>query len=143
MPGLILNLKPWETFLVGNVVLQNGGRRTQLRVSDDKAGVLRLSDALHPDQVTTPLTRAYHMAQLLLLGQVCDGVSAESLRELLMEAQAALGDTKVIAEALAYAEQARYFKVLRTLKPHLPSEAMLLNGGFVSPAQRLHSANDR
>lgn len=130
MPGLILNLKPWETFLVGDTVIQNGGRRTQLRVRDDKAGVLRLSDAMHPDDVRTPLTRAYYAAQLLLLGQGGDDITAALLLDLLDEARAALGDTAVVAEALRYAGSGQYYKVLRTLRPHLPEEALLLSDRF-------------
>ncbi|MEM9988290.1 MAG: flagellar biosynthesis repressor FlbT, partial [Pseudomonadota bacterium] len=68
MAGLLLNLKPYEKFLVGGIVLQNGQRRSQLRILDDKAGVLRLSEALHPDRVKTPLTRAYYAAQSIVVG---------------------------------------------------------------------------
>lgn len=127
MTGLILNLRPWETFLVGDLVLQNGGRRAQIRVRDDKAGVLRLSDALHPDGVNTPLTRAYYAAQLLLLGREEKGADQALLLKLLTEASEAFGETAAFAEALRHAADQRYFKVLRTLKPLLPEEALLLS----------------
>ena len=127
MPGLILNLKPWERFLVGDAVLQNGGRRTQLRINDDRTGVLRLSDALHPDDVRTPLTRAYYAAQLLVLGKGDAELTPTLLRQLLEEAKTALGNTEVLANALTYASEGRYYKVLRTLRPHLPGEVVLLS----------------
>jgi flagellar protein FlbT len=125
--GLILNLRPWETFLVGDLVLQNGGRRAQLRVRDDNAGVLRLSDALHPNQVVSPLTRAYYAAQLLLLGKEECGASLSLLLGLLQELEEALGDTHTIADALRHASDRRFHKVLRTLRPLLPEEALLLS----------------
>lgn len=127
MSGLILNLKPWETFLVGSVVLQNGGRRSQLRVRDDAAGVLRLTDALHPDEVNTPLTRAYYSAQVLLLGEPPASVSDATLLQLLDEACVALGSSPALCAALEHAGEKKYFKVLRALKPLLPEEALLLS----------------
>ena len=126
MSGLILNLKPWETFLVGESILQNGGKRGQLRVRDQKTGVLRLSDALHPDDVQTPLTRAYSAAQLLLLKQGTDQISPSFLVALLEEARTALAYTDVLDKALRYAFEGEYYKVLRVLKPHLPTEVSIL-----------------
>ncbi|GGY43876.1 flagellar biosynthesis repressor FlbT [Parvularcula lutaonensis] len=133
MTGLILNLRPWETFLVGDLVLQNGGKRAQIRVRDEQAGVLRLSDALHPDQVQTPLTRAYYTAQLLLLGKDEGGADLPLLLRLLTEAGEALGHPPPIAHALRHASEQRFFKVLRTLRPLLPEEVLLLAGGGTGP----------
>jgi len=133
VPGLILNLKPWERFLVGDAVLQNGNRRTQLRIADDRTGVLRLSDALHPDDVCTPLTRAYYAAQLLVLGKGDAELTPNLLKQLLDEAKSALHRTDVLAEALHHAAAGRYYKVLRTLRPHLPSEVVLLSSGQQPP----------
>lgn len=128
MPGLIINLRPWETFLVGDLVLQNGGKRAQIRVTDESAGVLRLSDALHPDEVRTPLTRAYYAAQLLLLARQEEGADQALLLKLLREIQDALEDSSVpIADALRHAADGRYFQVLKALKPLLPEEALLLS----------------
>lgn len=124
---MILNLRPWETFLVGDIVLQNGGRKAQIRVRDGEAGVLRLTDALHPDGVKTPLTRAYYAAQLLLLGKEGEVADQKLLLTLLGEAREALGHSAVFAEALRHAADRRYYKVLRTLKPLLPEEALLLS----------------
>ncbi|MEO1657078.1 MAG: flagellar biosynthesis repressor FlbT [Pseudomonadota bacterium] len=127
MAGLILNLRPWETFLVGDLVLQNGGRRAQIRVRDERAGVLRLSDALHPDGVKTPLTRAYYAAQMLVLGQAEEGRDRDLLLQLLDEIRAAFGDqSDGLREAAALAAEGQYYKVLKILKPLLPDEAMLL-----------------
>ena len=128
MPGLIINLRPWETFLVGDLVLQNGGKRAQIRVTDESAGVLRLSDALHPDEVRTPLTRAYYTAQLLLLARQEDQADQSLLLKLLTETHEALGANSLpLAEALRHASEGRYFRVLKALKPLLPEEALLLS----------------
>jgi flagellar protein FlbT len=127
MAGLILNLRPWETFLVGEHVLQNGPRKTQLRVPDDGARVLRQSDALHPDQVKTPVTRAYYTAQLLVLGLTQQEEGREALLYLLRQLSEALGDRADLNSAQALATEGRYYLVLRRLKSLLPEEALLLS----------------
>lgn len=70
MSGLTLTLRPREKFLVGGHLVENGPRRSSIRIEDDSVFVLRLSDALHPDDVNTPVTRAYHAAQLILACEV-------------------------------------------------------------------------
>jgi flagellar protein FlbT len=125
--GLILNLRPWETFLVGEHVLQNGPKKTQLRVPDEGAKVLRQSDALHPDQVRTPVTRAYYTAQLLVLGLTEEGPGKEALCHLLRQLKAALDERTEAAAALALALEGKYYLVLRQLRKLLPEEALLLS----------------
>lgn len=131
MTGLILNLKPWERFLVGSHVLQNGPRRTQIRVQEGGVGVLRLSDALHPEQVTTPLTRAYYAAQLLLLGEeIEDAESANVLKAKLEQMREVLGPSEGIDNAIRHAGAKRFFAVMRALRPLLPAEALLLSAAY-------------
>ena len=140
MAGLILNLRPWETFLVGDLVLQNGGRRAQIRVRDERAGVLRLSDALHPDGVKTPLTRAYYAAQLLVLGQADETKDAQLLVQLLEEVSVALADqANGVREAIGFAREGQYYRVLKTLKPLLPDEVMLLSCDVQGQSSNLES----
>ena len=57
MAGLILKLRPHEEFLINGVVVQNGDRKTRLRVKTDGAAILRLRDAIHPEEVNTPVRR--------------------------------------------------------------------------------------
>ncbi len=127
MSGLILNLKPYEHVLFGDTVLQNGSRRAQLRVKSRTVGVLKQCDALHPDEVRSPLTRAYYMAQLLLLQGEDSGVAVDALDLAIRETEEALGANPKLFEPVhrAIAEGA-YFAVLKALKPLLPQEAALL-----------------
>ena len=129
MAGLVLSLRPYEKVLVGGVVVQNGERKSSLRVLDDAAGVLRLSDAMHPGDARTPLTRCYYAAQLLLTGQAGEG-GEDVLAALLGDAQAAFAGFAFAGDLAAAAEAARagaWFRVMRTLRPLLPQEAALLS----------------
>lgn len=127
MSGLVLNLKPWETFLVGPHLLQNGPKKAQIRIRDDQAGVLRLRDALHPEQVSTPLSRAYYTAQLLLLEPHAPGSDHKLLSELIVAARDALPAVAALSEAEHHCEDRQYYRVMRALRPLLPAEALLLS----------------
>lgn len=69
MSGLVLKLKPFEKFLVNGVVMQNGQRATQLRIQSPNAAVLRMRDAIRPEDASTPFTRIYYIAQLAVAGE--------------------------------------------------------------------------
>ena len=68
MPGLILKLGPGERVMVNGVVMENGPRRTRINILTPEANVLRLRDAIHPHEVTTPVRRVCYVAQLVLAG---------------------------------------------------------------------------
>ena len=128
MAGLVLSLRPYEKVLIGGVVVQNGEKKAAIRVLDDAAGVLRLSDAMHPDDARTPLTRCYYAAQLLLTGQAGQGGEA-ALAALLADARDAFTGFAFAPDLACAAEAARagaWFRVMRALRPLLPQEAALL-----------------
>lgn len=70
MSGLILNLAPHERILINGAVIENGNRRSRLAIKSPQANVLRLKDAIHPEQATTPVTRLCMDAQLVLSGDL-------------------------------------------------------------------------
>ena len=70
MPGLILKLRAHEQILVNGVVMQNGDRNARLIVKTADAHILRLRDAIHPDDVDTPVKRVCYIAQLAVAGEV-------------------------------------------------------------------------
>ncbi len=70
MPGLILKLRAHEQILVNGVVMQNGDRNTRLIIKTPDANILRLRDAIHPDDVDTPVKRVCYIAQLAVAGEV-------------------------------------------------------------------------
>jgi hypothetical protein len=68
MSGLVLKLGPKERVLINGAVIENGDRRTRLSIMTPNANILRLRDALHPEEVTTPVRRVCYIAQLVLSG---------------------------------------------------------------------------
>lgn len=70
MSGLVLKIAPGERFIVNGALLENGDKPARIRVAEGDARVLRLRDALHPDDVNTPVKRVYYAIQLLITGDV-------------------------------------------------------------------------
>ncbi len=132
MAGLVLTLKPNEKFLVNGALLENGPKRGQIRVSDSDVNVLRLSDALHPSEVNTPMRRVYYAAQLILTGDVDEAVIAPEIvkgLEALRHVFEGLPEFDLIDKASTAAQDGKYYSILCALKPIFPiEEAMLLRG---------------
>ena len=68
MSGLVLKLSPKERVLINGAVIENGDRRSRLSIVTPNAHILRLRDAIHPDEVNTPVRRVCYIAQLVLSG---------------------------------------------------------------------------
>lgn len=86
MSGLILKLRPHEELMINGVVVENGDRNARLRVKTEGAHILRLKDAITPEEATTPLKRAYYIAQLAVAGQLSNTEAAAILSEALESA---------------------------------------------------------
>jgi flagellar protein FlbT len=54
--------------LINGAVIENGDRRSRLSIVTPNANILRLRDAIHPEEVTTPVRRVCYIAQLVLSG---------------------------------------------------------------------------
>jgi flagellar protein FlbT len=70
MTGLRLKLGPNEQVLINGAVVQNGQSKVELRIKTPNTNILRLRDAIHPDQVDTPTKRVCYIAQLAVAGEV-------------------------------------------------------------------------
>ena len=68
MTGLVLKLGPHERVLINGAVIENGERRSRLAVVTPNAHILRLRDAIHPEEVNTPVRRVCYIAQMVLSG---------------------------------------------------------------------------
>ncbi|QFU10294.1 flagellar biosynthesis repressor FlbT [Rhodobacteraceae bacterium THAF1] len=68
MSGLVLKLAPSERLLINGAVIENGQRRGRLNILTPGAHILRLRDAIHPNEATTPVRRLCYLAQLVLSG---------------------------------------------------------------------------
>lgn len=130
MPGLILKLGPGERVMVNGVVMENGPRRTRINILTPRANVLRLRDAIHPEEANTPVRRVCYIAQLLLAGEAdpADGrrqilLGIEQLSQVFTDA-----DSRArLAEATEHAGAERIYQALKALRALLPREERLLN----------------
>ena len=129
--GLVLRLRPHEKFLVNGVVIENGARRTRLRVKTQDAHILRIREALHPEEADTPSKRLYYIAQLAVSGDAEGADTIESLVSGLESLRVAFGEQICAAEleqAVELAKAGEFYRVMRALSRIMPIEEALLNG---------------
>lgn len=125
MPGLILKLRAHEQILVNGVVMQNGDRNARLIIKTPDAKILRLRDAINPDEATTPVKRACYLAQLVVAGEEGAGEAAEQLAHGLDELGSLLPDYAAgehLDEARAALADGNYYAALRSLRRLVPLE---------------------
>ena len=129
MNGLVLKLAPGERVLVNGAVLENGDRRCRLTLVTPNAHVLRLRDAIHPDEATTPVKRVAYIAQLAVAGEADP---EEAKRQILIgvdQLTEVFTDPESVADldaAAANALHGRFYKTLRALRSLMPREAAIL-----------------
>lgn len=132
MTGLVLKLQPGEQILVNGVVMQNGDRRTQLRIKTKNAHILRLRDAIHPDDANTPVKRVYYAAQLVVAGEGSPDVVSEVLAkdiDILLGVFRDQASLEALARAKKYVREHNFYFAMRELKSVIPMEATLLAVG--------------
>ena len=112
MGGLILKLRPHEELMINGVLVENGERNTRLRVKTEGAHILRLRDALKPEEATTPMKRAYYIAQLAVAGQLSNVEAAAILTEALQSAP----DLQVEADLGDCVARYDFYQVMRSLR---------------------------
>lgn len=141
MPGLILKLRAHEQILVNGIVMQNGDRNTRLIIKTPGANILRLRDAIHPDDADTPVKRVCYIAQLAVAGEVDPQVAAVQLGAGISQLQDALDGfegSEHLDAAIDLLRSRNFYGVLRTLRQVLPVEAMLLErAGAARQAQAI------
>ena len=130
MTGLVLKLGPHERIMINGVVMENGDRRARLNVLTPDANVLRLRDAIHPDEVNTPgpagLLR--RPAGARRRGRSRGGARASSRAASSSSAQVFQDPESrghLDAAAAAVGER-RFYQTMRALRALLPREARLL-----------------
>jgi len=129
MGGLVLKLGPKERVLINGAVIENGDRRSRLSIITPNANILRLRDAIHPEEVNTPVRRVCYIAQLVLSGdankedaklQMLRGI--EQLSQVLTDYDSRTLLTTASDEVLA----GQYYQALKALRGLLPREERLL-----------------
>lgn len=111
MGGLVLKLRPHEELLINGVLIENGERNARLRVKTEGAHILRLRDALSPEEATTPLKRAYYIAQLAVAGQLSNAEAAAILTEALFK----IADFETDIDLHACVERHDFYQIMRSL----------------------------
>ncbi|MBJ3763171.1 flagellar biosynthesis repressor FlbT [Maribius pontilimi] len=131
MTGLVLKLGPNERVLINGAVIENGNRRSRLNIMTPGANILRLRDAIHPEQTGTPVRRLCYIAQLVLSGDTdLDTARPQLLKGIDQVAQALLDPVSQVAlsDARRAAEDGQAYYVLKSLRKLLPTEDVLLKG---------------
>lgn len=129
MGGLVLKLKPRERFMVNGVVLQNGERRSNIVVVSPDVNVLRLKDAIHPDEVKTPVTRVCYIAQLVLAGEAEPTEARHQLLRGIEQLSQVFSDSDSrshLARATDDVNDGRFYHALKNLRALLAREQRLL-----------------
>jgi flagellar protein FlbT len=126
--GLVLKLGPHERVLINGAVIENGDRRSKLAIMTPNAHILRLRDAIHPEEVTTPVRRVCYIAQLVLSGdadpkearmQLLRGI--EQLSQVLTDHDSKLQLNLATASVL----EDNHYQALKALRSLLPREERL------------------
>lgn len=129
MPGLILKLAPGDRFVANGVVIENGDRRARLNILTPNSRVLRLRDAIHPDEVNTPVRRVCYIAQLVLAGEADVEDATPQIELGIRQLSAVFSDgegAKILERAAEALADGKFYPVLRTLQTLMPLEAELL-----------------
>ncbi len=129
MSGLVLKLGPKERILVNGAVIENGERRSPLSVLTPNANILRLRDAIRPDEVNTPVRRVCYIAQLVLSGDASEEEAELQLMRGIEQLSLVLTDTdsKLYLDAATQAvQEGEFYRALKQLRALLPREERLL-----------------
>ncbi len=132
MSGLVLKLAPKERVLINGAVIENGERRSRLAIMTPNAHILRLRDAIHPEEVNTPVRRVCYIAQLVLSGDVSASEAHLQLLRGIEQLSQILTDhdsRKQLAQATSAVLENQHYGVLKALRSLLPREERLLATG--------------
>lgn len=139
MSGLVLKLAPNERVLINGAVIENGARRGRLNIVTPGAHILRLRDAIHPDEADTPVRRVCYIAQLLLSGEAAPEQAIPQIESGIGQLAKVLRDSESRA-SLARAAEAltagKPYYLLKALRQLLPREAAILAAASAAPGPR-------
>ena len=128
MSGLVLKLSPKERVLINGAVIENGDRRSRLSIMTPDANILRLRDAIHPEEAKTPVRRACYALQLVLSGDSdADEVHLNLMRQVEELSQVFTdGDSrKVLSDASNALIERQHYRALKSLRSLLAREDRL------------------
>ncbi len=129
MSGLVLKLAPRERVLINGAVIENGDKRSRLAVMTPNANVLRLRDAIHPEEVNTPVRRVCYIAQLVLSGDADPKDARRQIIRGIEQLSQVLTDHDSRSQLNAATEAVlgeQFYPAMKSLRALLPREARLL-----------------
>jgi flagellar biosynthesis repressor protein FlbT len=128
MSGLVLKLGPHERVLINGAVIENGEKRSRLAIMTPGAHILRLRDAIRPDEVNTPVRRVCYIAQLVLSGDADPKEARLQLLRGIEQLSQVLTDydsRTLLSQATAFVMEDQHYQVLKSLRSLLPREERL------------------
>lgn len=129
MSGLVLKLSPKERVLINGAVIENGDRRSRLSIMTPGAHILRLRDAVHPEEATTPVRRVCFAVQLVLSGdKEADKAHPGLLRQIeeLSQVFQDVDSRRILAESSTAIIEEQHYRALKALRTMIPREDRLL-----------------
>ena len=129
MSGLVLKLAPKERILVNGAVIENGDRRSRLSIMTPNANILRLRDAIHPEDANTPVRRVCYAAQLVLTGDIDPQDDRLPMLRRIEDLSQVFTDPDSrasLAEATESVIQNNHYRCLKALRTLLPREERLM-----------------
>ncbi|MGB3406459.1 MAG: flagellar biosynthesis repressor FlbT [Jannaschia sp.] len=133
MAGLMLKFPAGDRIVLNGAVIENVGRGARLRVLTPDTQLLRLRDAINPEEACTPVGRLTHAVQLMLVGE-CD---IERVLPDTVKAFAPLriafiddADRACVDDVVAHLERRQFYQALRTLGRLRKREADLMAQRF-------------
>ncbi|MCP3969233.1 MAG: flagellar biosynthesis repressor FlbT [Rhodobacteraceae bacterium] len=129
MSGLVLKLGPKERVLINGAVIENGDRRSRLSIVTPNANILRLRDAIHPEEVNTPVRRVCYIVQLVLSGDADPQEAKLQLLRGIEQLSQVLTDPDsraLLSGATEAVIDTQYYQALKALRGLLPREERLL-----------------
>jgi flagellar protein FlbT len=130
--GLVLKLAPKERVLINGAVIENGERRTRVSILTPNANILRLRDAIHPDEAKTPVRRVCYVAQLVLSGDANPNEAKSQLLTGIEQLSQALCDhdsRRALQDASDAVLEEKFYQALKSLRLLIPREDRLLAAG--------------
>ncbi len=132
MSGLVLKLGPGERVLINGAVVENGDRRCRISIMTPNANILRLRDAIHPEEVNTPVRRVCYIAQLVLSGDAKPADAKMQLLRGIEQLSQVLTDhdsRKLLSLATETVLEKQFYQTLKALRGLLPREERLMVAG--------------
>ena len=130
MAGLVLKLAPKERVLINGAVIENGDRRSKLAIVTPNVRILRLRDAIHPEDAKTPVRRVCYVAQLVLSGDVSPEEAEPQLLRGIEQLSQVMRDTdsrQLLAQATEEVLAGRHYQALKALRGLLAREERLMS----------------